>query len=189
MRWFKHLANSRNDPRLLAVRKALGEAGLARYFQLLEVVAEQGGTADKFQPLLNLKSKWADLEWLADELRISSSEMSTTLGIFAEVSLIDPKEWKKRVIFIPEMTELLDEWTKRRRPRASPEQLPSNSGSEVDERKDKETQQSQDCNRQHFKYLQRTTNGKLPKRQSANAAAPSGYGKYSSRRPDFDIPN
>jgi hypothetical protein len=50
MRWFKHFSDARRNPKLRLVEKKLGEAGYARWFKLLELVAERGGTGRDFQP-------------------------------------------------------------------------------------------------------------------------------------------
>src|SRR6266850_2740105 len=114
MLWFKHLADARNDPKLRAIEKRLGEAGYARAFKLFEIMAGQGGKADNFCPKIDLKKPHTGLDWLADEWKISNEEALKTLETFAEVQLIDPKSWRRKIIYVPKMLELLDEWTARR---------------------------------------------------------------------------
>ena len=194
MRWFKHLSNLRNDPRCVSVRKSLGEAGIARYFELLEIIAEQGGKSDNFEPRLNLNQRWTNLEWLAGELQIMPREMSKTLQLFAEFHLIDPKAWRKRVIFIPQMTELLDEWTRRRcRPRASPERLPSDSSQEIEKEKEREREREKDagqgCNPLKFTNGNGHADRKYQKRHPASGDVRPRAGKYAGRTPDLVVTN
>jgi hypothetical protein len=132
MRWFKHYTNARGNPKLRAIEKKLGEAGYARAFKLLEVVGERGGKAEDFTPRIDLKSLHTGLDWLADELRISSEAMETTLELFSSVQFISPKLWRRRIVEVPQMLEYLDEWTQRhartKKSGDAQEQLPSDSG-------------------------------------------------------------
>jgi hypothetical protein len=156
MQWFKHPNDFRNDPRLRAIEKKIGEAGYARVLKLFEIVAERGGKADRFSPVLDLNSVCTDLDWLADELRISKEELQQTLETFAAVDLIDQKDWRKQIIRIPHMDGYLDEWTQRKQraktsrdaseplprvPRATPEKLPSDSGKSKSIEKEKEAEE------------------------------------------------
>src|ERR1700758_3817570 len=111
MQWFKHPNDFRNDPRLRVIEKRLGEAGYARALKLFEIVAERGGKADKFVPVLDLNSVCTDSDWLAEQLRITSEELQKTLETFATVELIDLKDWRKQIVRIPHMDGYLDEWT------------------------------------------------------------------------------
>jgi len=86
MQWFKHYNDARRNPTFLAIEKKLGEAGYARSFKLLEIVAERGGKANKFRPVLDLKNLCTNLDWLADEWRISSKDAQETLDAFAKSS-------------------------------------------------------------------------------------------------------
>jgi hypothetical protein len=145
MQWYKHLADARNDPKFRAIEKRLGEAGYARAFKLFEIVASQGGKAEHFCPKIDLKKPHTGLDWLADEWKISIDEASKTIETFAEVQLIDPKSWRRKIIYVPKMLELLDEWTARRmrfgNSRVNREQLPSDSGkSRVREEVEKEAE-------------------------------------------------
>ena len=132
MRWFKHLADARGNPKIRAIEKKLSEAGYARAFKLLEVVGERGGKAEDFTPRIDLRSPYTGLDWLADELKISPEDAEVTLEIFASVQFISPKLWRRKIVEVPQMLEYLDEWTQRRvRPKksgATHEQLPSDSG-------------------------------------------------------------
>ena len=121
MRWFKHFSDARRNPKLRLIEKKLGEAGYARWFKLLELVAERGGTGEYFQPRIQLKTLHTDLDWLADEWGISCDEAQRTLDTFVSAGLISPKSWRKKVVEIPQMIEYRDEWTRKR-------QLRSNSG-------------------------------------------------------------
>jgi hypothetical protein len=140
MLWYKHAADARNDPKLRAIEKHLGEAGYARAFKLFEIIAGQGGKADNFCPKIDLKKPHTGLDWLADEWKIPNQEASKTLETFAEVQLIDPKSWRRNIIYVPKMLELLDEWTARRlrsgNSRVSREQLPSDSGKSKSKRRE-----------------------------------------------------
>jgi len=144
MQWFKHYNDARTNPKFRAIEKQLGEAGYARAFKLLEIVAQRGGKADKFAPLLDLKNAYTSIDWLADELRISVEEAERTLDVFASVRLIDPKAFRKRILHIPQMLEYLDEWTgKKLRAKhsvAPQESLPSNSGPSPAQSKSKRTE-------------------------------------------------
>jgi len=152
MQWFKHYNDARTNPKFRTIEKQLGEAGYARAFKLFEIVAQRGGTADKFAPVLDLKNAYTSLDWLADELRIPVEEAERTLEVFASVRLIDPKAYRKRLIRIPQMLEYLDEWTQRRQrlksSRATPEQLPSYSGPTPAQSKRKSTEKEAEAERE-----------------------------------------
>ena len=126
MRWFKHLSDGRANPKLLRIQRVLGEAGYARAFKLLEILAQRGGSGPDFRPQLNLNDPAADLQWLAGELGISPREARRTLDTFARVGFIEPDSWKKHIVFMPAMLTIRDEWASR--PTKSREQLPSGSG-------------------------------------------------------------
>jgi len=132
MQWFKHFNDARHNPKFRVIEKQLGEAGYARAFKLLEIVAQQGGKADRFSPRLDLRNVLTNFDWLAEELRISATDARATLETFAVVRFIDPKQFRKQVVYIPQMLEYLDEWTQRRQrsksSRETPETLPSDSG-------------------------------------------------------------
>jgi len=147
MRWFKHLADARNNPKIRRVVQRLGEAGYARFFRLLEVVADRGGSGPKFRPELNLNDAATDLAWLASEMGCESDkDAKETLDLFAAIRLIDPKAWKRGKIRIPQMTEYKDEWASRNKKPVSvetPERLRSNSRATQVQSQKSESRQSQ----------------------------------------------
>lgn len=133
MRWFKHWGDARHNPKLKAAQKQLGEAAYARFFKLVELVAQRGGKADDFRPLIFLTEPHTDLHWLADELGITVRQARKTLGLFARLKLVDPDEWSIERICIPQMTEYLDEWTgrhHRNNTRSAPETSDQKHGKE-----------------------------------------------------------
>jgi hypothetical protein len=136
MQSFKHPSNFRNDPKLRAIEKKHGEAGYSRALKIFEVVAEHGSKAGKFVPELDLNATCTNIEWLAEELRISTEELQKTLETFAAVELIDPEEWQNQIICIPQMKNHLDEYTQRKlrseKSRLTPERLPSHPGATPD---------------------------------------------------------
>lgn len=124
MRWFKHYADARKNPKFRYVIKILGEAGYSRAFQLFEIIAQRGGKADDFfRPEINLAKPCTDFAWLAEELGISTSSLRRTLRVFAKARLIDPEALKRDLICIPQMSEYLDEWTGRKQ-RSTSRDLP-----------------------------------------------------------------
>ena len=130
MRWFKHFTDARHNPKFRAIEKKLGEAGYARACKLLEIIGERGGSGKEFTPRLDLNEPHLDLGWLADELGIDRRSAKFTLGAFAKCKFIDPQAYQGNVIYVPQMIEYLDEWTRKRQPRdsgATPESLRSNS--------------------------------------------------------------
>jgi hypothetical protein len=97
---------------------------------LLEIIGERGGSGKEFTPRLDLNEPHLDLGWLADELGIDRRSAKFTLGAFAKCKFIDPQAYQGNVIYVPQMIEYLDEWTRKRQPRdsgATPESLWSNS--------------------------------------------------------------
>lgn len=127
MRWFKHFSDARYNPKFLAIEKRLGEAGYTRAFKLLEIVAANGNSPDKFQPTIDLREPTTDLNWLAGEWKITIEDATKTLDTFAEVRFINPKAWRRQIVKVPQMLEYLDEWTERRQRVKTPERLPSDS--------------------------------------------------------------
>lgn len=120
MQWFKHPNNFRNEPKLRAIEKALGEAGYARALKLFEIIAEQGSVAGKFSPSINLTASHTDIEWLAAALHISVDDLQKTLNTFAVIEFIAPEDWSNRVVRIPQMKNHLDEYTQKQfRPQKS----------------------------------------------------------------------
>ncbi len=146
MRWFKHFNDARRNPKFRRIEKRLGEAGYARAFKLIEVVAERGGTGQNFSPIVDLKCQHTDLEWLAEELGIKPAEARRTLDLFASVHLIEPEEWKKKKVCIPQMVTYRDEWTRKRQPDsgAAQEEHRSDTGDgQVQRRRNSPQSQSQ----------------------------------------------
>lgn len=130
MLWFKHFNNARHNPKFRAIERKFGEAGYARAFKLLEIVSERGGTGKDFSPRLDLNLPHIDLSFIADQLEIRPSSTKITLDHFAKCNFIDPDAWRQNVIYIPQMIEYIDEWTRKRQSRnsgATPESVRSNS--------------------------------------------------------------
>lgn len=127
MRWFKHFSDTRRNPKVCAIERGLGEAGYARAIKLLEVVAQACGAGDKFKPRLDLRKAITNETWLAEELGVEVKTLEETLKNFSAVGFIDAKDFKRRVISIPQMLEYRDEWSSRGS-RATHERLPSDSG-------------------------------------------------------------
>src|SRR5712692_1078667 len=113
MRWFKHFSDARMSPQLRKIEKKLGEAGYARAYKLLELVAQLGGLASEFSPKLDLNNSSTDLDYLAEVWGVKPRDARRTLKVFAEVGFIDAEKWKERVVCIPAMLEALDEWTRK----------------------------------------------------------------------------
>jgi hypothetical protein len=136
MRSFKHLADARHNPKFRAIERKLGEAGYARAFKLLEILSERGGTGKDFAPRLDLNFPHTDPSFLGDELGIRPSSVKITLDHFAECRFIDPDAWKQNIVYVPQMIEYLDEWTRKRQPRNSGATTePLRSDSEVTQEK------------------------------------------------------
>jgi hypothetical protein len=130
MRWFKHFTDARHNPKFRAIEKKLGEAGYARACKLLEIVGERGGSGKEFAPRLDLNEPHTDLGWLADEMEIDRRSAKVTLAHFAKCKFIDPEAYQRNIVYVPQMIEYLDEWTRKRQPRdsgATPESLRTNS--------------------------------------------------------------
>jgi len=130
MRWFKHFTDARHNPKFRAIQKKLGEAGYARACKLLEIIGERGGSGKDFAPRLDLNEPHTDLGWLADEMGIDRRSARFTLSVFAKCKFIAPVEYQKNIVYIPQMIEYRDEWTRKCQPRnsgAPPESLRSNS--------------------------------------------------------------
>jgi hypothetical protein len=143
MQWFKHHNNFRNSPAMLAIADSLGERGVAAAYRLLEVMCEQCGAGDNYNPVLTLAPP-RDALWLGREIFIPNPEEPYDNGIskketfdalegFACASLISLSEelcdrsvkdgsgkWIPTKISFPAIRllgfeEKLDEWTERRR--------------------------------------------------------------------------
>ena len=119
MRWFKHMTVARHNPKFRAIEKEFGEPGYARACKLLEIVAERGGTGETFVPRLDLNLPSTNLDWLADELHIKKNVAKTTLAYFAKCELIDPEEFQRNIIYVPQMIEYRDEFTRKRQSASS----------------------------------------------------------------------
>lgn len=141
MRWFKHFTDARHNPKLRAIEKKLGEVGSARAYKLLEIIGERGGSGKDFAPRLDLNEPHTDVGWLADELGIDRRSARFTLSVFSKCKFIDPVAYQGNIVYVPQMIEYLDEWTRKRRPRdsvATPEPLRSNSPQSKSQRSESE---------------------------------------------------
>jgi hypothetical protein len=130
MLWFRHFTNARHNPKLRAIEKKLGEVGSARAYKLLEIVGERGGSGKDFAPRLDLNEPHTDVGWLADELGIDRRSARFTLSVFAKCKFIAPAEYQRNIVYVPQMKDYVDEWTRKCQPRnsgATPESLRSNS--------------------------------------------------------------
>jgi hypothetical protein len=130
MLWFRHFSDARNNPKFIAVQNKLGDAGYARVFKLFEIVADRGGKGEAFAPRISLSEPHTNLGWIAHELGINRRSAKFTLKVCAEVGLIDPEAYRQNVLYIPQMREYVDEWTRKKRPSgsgATPEQIRSKS--------------------------------------------------------------
>jgi hypothetical protein len=114
MLWFSHRNDLRRNPAVLRVEQRLGEAGYARWSKLLEVVSQFGGNGPGFEPRLDLRGPATDEGWLANELGISTCNLRKTLRVFSEVGLIDSEEYGNKVIAVPMLADLRDEFTKKK---------------------------------------------------------------------------
>ncbi len=130
MRWFKHFSDDRRDPKLLAIERALGEAGYARAMKLRETITQVGGSGPDFKPEINLRSPNTGKDWLAEELRISVRDLEKTLKVFGAVEFIEPRSLKRGIIRDAELLKRRDEWTSRHKNSGvTQEPLGSDSGS------------------------------------------------------------
>jgi hypothetical protein len=119
MRWFKHFSDARNNPKFRAIQKRLGEVGYARAFKILEIVAQRGGNGEAFAPRVNLNHPHTNLDWIADELGTDRRTARATLKVCAEVRLIDFEAYQQNILYVPQMREYLDEWTRKKQPPSS----------------------------------------------------------------------
>ncbi|GEM_PF-4570428 len=113
MRWFKHSGTLRDDPRLLFAERKVGALAYPCFCRLLETATQYGGSGAGFNPRIDMNHH-TDEAWLASQLRIPPEELRGVLEVFAEVGLIDQSEFTQRVIFLPAMTEMGDEYTSAR---------------------------------------------------------------------------
>lgn len=113
MLWIKHFSDARRNPKLLHVERKLGEGGYARFFKLLEIIAERGGKGANFRPEVDLTSTATDLEWLSSEIGVEEGVARETLDVFAKVGLIDEGAWKQTIVAVPAMREYADEYVTR----------------------------------------------------------------------------
>jgi hypothetical protein len=115
MKWFQHDGGLRNTPMMQGIRYELGEAGYSRAMILLEVLAENGGLATDFRPVLGLDKPQSDLNFWAREFGgIAVEEVEKTLATFVKFELILPFTSSKTVC-APMLADRLDEFTKRKR--------------------------------------------------------------------------
>jgi len=139
MLWYKHFCDARRNPKLLRVERKMPEIGYARFFRLLEIIAERCGAGKDFRPELNLNGKCTDREWLAAELAIEPDAVQETLDLFAAVDLIDSGAWADKVVAIPAMLEYRDAYTERKQRKTVPPHTPPLK------EKEKEKEQNGQC--------------------------------------------
>ncbi len=166
MKWLKHFCDSRHNPKFRRIEKKLGEAGYARAWKLLEIVAERGGTGEKFSPRISLKRAHTDLEWLADELGIKPSDARKSLDLFASVSLIDQKQWRKRLIYIPQMGDYKDEWT-RKKQRSNSGATPEKGRSESPQSKSQKSESNSETDTELESESDGNNGGRNPNREQS----------------------
>jgi hypothetical protein len=80
MKWFKHMSVFRNSPAMRYIDRALGDAGTAAAYRLLEVMAERYGEDGDFTGMLTLQGPTNEV-WLANEILRESDpyEMGTVV--------------------------------------------------------------------------------------------------------------
>jgi hypothetical protein len=110
VKWFRHDNNLRNT-RLNGIRRTLGAAGYGRAMILLEVLSENTKDGPPFR--LPLDHPSSDLSFWSSEFGCRNVETEKVLAVFEKYGLI--LEWKKsKMISAPILSELLDDFTKRK---------------------------------------------------------------------------
>jgi hypothetical protein len=144
MLWFKHFGDARRNPKLLRIERKIGESGYARFFKLLEIIAERGGKGSEFRPEIDLNGAATDMEWLSSELKIETDAVRETLDLFAHVGLIDEGAWNGLIILVPQMLEYRDEYTGRLQNKNSRPKAETEKEKETEEEAETEEEQNGD---------------------------------------------
>jgi len=101
MKWFKHYTNARKDPKLVKLRRNFGLDGIAMYWFLIEICAEQ---------LLNHSESTFELSFTetASELKKSRKCFKTWLNLCSKYSLLTFKiEDDDLIISFPKILKIM----------------------------------------------------------------------------------
>lgn len=53
MKWFKHLTNARRDPKIIALKAQFGHQGVGRWWEIVEIIAEEMNDSDRCEITIN----------------------------------------------------------------------------------------------------------------------------------------
>ena len=118
MKWFKHHSDSSGNLKLKKIKRNFGMVGYGFYWELLELVAEQG---DNFKLLA--KKDW--ISEICERTFLKNKKVLELLNAIADEGLIDSEALKQGDLYVPKMEEYQDEYTKkvRTKSRQAPENI------------------------------------------------------------------
>lgn len=109
MKWFRHMTNSHDDEKLLAIRDKMGLEGYGMWWFLLELVA--GQMNENSPPVLRIS-----LKCLAKVMGKNCRSLPKQLQLFRDCSLIQLEFISETdvEIKIPNISKFKDEWTRKK---------------------------------------------------------------------------
>ena len=108
MLWFQHHNNASDDVKIRRLEKKFGLKGYAIFFKLLEKIAKEG---KKYR----LSVKKYPIDTLSNDFHLKEDELKTILEYMGNIGLISQKSLKQGILYVPNMKNYADEYTKKRR--------------------------------------------------------------------------
>ena len=113
MRWFQVDSDAPDDPKMRAVIRRMGNAGMGALFRLWCHIANHGSDLKPGVSITKAGRPMA-LEELADACGMTEDDATQLIAVCCETGHFVAKEWeRKRVIAIPAMASRADTYTKR----------------------------------------------------------------------------
>lgn len=82
MKWVKHMTNSRRDPKLLAVKREFGIAGIGMYWVTVEALAEQFEVGGEPELSLDLSS-WREITGISPQMMRKWANFGDEMALFS----------------------------------------------------------------------------------------------------------
>ena len=111
MKWFKHLADSHNDPDLCVAREKFGHAALTVFWLTLELYAKE---FDHYDPGTDgfIRLSWVDYR---NKLRIKTKQTEFILTFYQNRGrIISKRDGEYLLVKIPKFVDMADEYTARK---------------------------------------------------------------------------
>lgn len=83
MKWVKHMTDSRRDPKMLAVKRKFGIAGIGMYWVTVEAIAEQFTSKNGVASLSLDLASWREITGISPQMMRKWSNFGDEMGLFS----------------------------------------------------------------------------------------------------------